>query len=142
MTLPDSTPTALPDWLARHAPADWIRQGLSELGRAEARLRAHDRTAGILGLQRAAGMALNAALCVRLRGWGRTYAEHLRAVAEDLEVPHSVRSAARLLTSAPVERHSNVVRLTVPSETTRLVEATKTVMAHAYALAYGSAGKS
>jgi len=142
MTLRELEPTPVPDWLRRHTPQEWIARGLSELSRARALLARHDREAGVLGLRRAAGMALNAALCVRLRGWGRTYAEHLRAVAEDVEVPDSVRSAARLLTSAPVERHSNVVRLTVPSETTRLVEATKTVMAHAYALAYGSAGKS
>jgi HEPN domain-containing protein len=142
MTLPEPTHAPLPEWLARHAPADWIRQALGELGRAEDRFRAHDRTAGVLGLQRAAGMALNAALCVRFRGWGRSYAEHLRAVADDVEVPDTVRSAARLLNTAPVERHSNVVPLGRPSETARLVEAAKTVMAHAYAIAYGDAGRS
>lgn len=133
---------AVPEWLARLAPEAWIRQGLAELGRAEARLRAHDRTAGVLGLRRAAGMALNGALAVRLRPWGRSYVEHLRALAEDREVPNPVRDAAKLLNDVPVERQPNVVRLTPPSESTRWVEAAKTVMAHAYAVVHGSAGRS
>lgn len=132
---------AQPDWLSRLPPDGWIKQGLSELGRAEARLQAHDRSGGVLGLRRAAGMALNGALSVNWRAWGRTYVEHLRAIADDPSVPEPVRQAARTLNEAGVERVPGVVRLTPPSESARLVEAAKTVMAHAYAVVHGSVGR-
>jgi HEPN domain-containing protein len=131
-----------PAWLTRQTPEAWLQQGLAELSRAEARLAAHDRTAGLLGLKRAAGMALNGALAVRFRPWGRTYVEHLRAVAADQDVPEVVRAAAQLLNDAKAEPQPGVVRLTPPSESARWVEAGKTVMAHAYAVVHGNVGRS
>jgi HEPN domain-containing protein len=130
-----------PAWLTRLPPEAWIRQGLTELGRAEARLREHDRTAAILGLKRAAGMALNGALCVAWRPWGRTYVEHLHAIATDDSVPSAVREAARLLNDVSLDKQPGIVHLTPPSESARLLEATKTIMAHAYAVVHGSAGR-
>ena len=130
-----------PAWLTRLSAEEWIRQALSELQRAEARIAAHDRSAAVLGLRRAAGMALNGALWVRWRAWGRTYVDHVRAIADDVEVPESVRDAARLLNDAPVDKQPNVVRLTPPSESTRWLEAAKTVMAHAYAVVHGGVGR-
>lgn len=130
-----------PEWLARHAPADWIRQGLSELSRAEKLLASHERTGGVLSLRRAAGMALNGALCVSFRDWGRTYVEHVRAVASDASVPPPVREAAQLLNEIQLEQTPGVVRLTPPSESARWIEATKTVMAHAYAIVHGEGGR-
>jgi HEPN domain-containing protein len=138
---PDASGTT-PAWLTRQTPEAWLRQGLGELSRAEARLSEHDRTAGLLGLKRAAGMALNGALAVRFRQWGRTYVEHLSAVAADPDVPEVVRAAARLLNEARAEQQPGVIRLTPPSESARWVEATKTVMAHAYAVVHGSVGRS
>lgn len=131
-----------PAWLTRLGPEAWIRQGLSELGRAEARLQVHDRTAGVLGLRRAAGMALNGALCVVWRQWGRTYIDHLQALAHDSSVPLAVREAAERLNAVPLDKHPGVARLTPPSESAAWVEATKTIMAHAYAVVHGSAGRS
>jgi hypothetical protein len=140
---PDASPGREgPAWLTRLAPEAWIRQGLAELQRAEARLQTHDRVAGVLGLRRAAGMALNGALRVVWREWGRTYIDHLQALSHDAEVPATVREAARLLNDVPLEKQPSVVRLTPPSETARLLEATKTIMAHAYAVVHGSAGRS
>ncbi len=136
----DSAP-ALPSWLSQSSPEQWIRQGLGELGRAEARLKAHDRTAGVLGLKRAAGMALNGALSISWRAWGRTYVDHLRAIEADSSVPQPVRDAARALNAAECEPQPGIVRLTPPSESARLVEAAKTVMAHAYAVVHGSVGR-
>src|SRR6188768_1036336 len=133
-TLGEASP---PAWLTRLSAEEWIRQGLSELARAEARIAAHDRSAAVLGLRRAAGMALNGALSVRWRAWGRTYVEHLRAIADDSEVPEAVRDAARLLNEVSLEKQPNVVRLTPPSEGARWLEAAKTVMAHAYAVVHG-----
>jgi HEPN domain-containing protein len=131
----------LPAWLTRQSPEEWIRQALAELARAEARLGAHDRSAAVLGLRRAAGMALNGALSVRWRAWGRTYVEHLRAIVDDEEAPDAVRAAARLLNDVQIDQQPNVVRLTPPSEGARWLEAAKTVMAHAYAIVHGSVGR-
>jgi HEPN domain-containing protein len=130
-----------PAWLTRLTPEAWIRQGLGELSRAEERLAQHDRAAGVLGLRRAAGMALNGALAVHFRDWGRTYIDHLRAVAQEQDVPEAVRAAAKLLNDIQLERQPNVVRLTPPSEGARWVEAAKTVMAHAYAVVHGGSGR-
>jgi HEPN domain-containing protein len=130
-----------PAWLTRLPAEGWIQQGLAELGRAEARLKAHDRTASVLGLRRAAGMALNGALSVHWRDWGRTYIDHLRAIAADDTVPEVVRLAAQTLNDAATEQGPGVVRLTPPSESVRLLEATKTVMAHAYAVVHGRVGR-
>jgi len=140
--LREAAPSGLtPAWLTRQSPEAWIQQGLAELRRAEARLSAHDRTAAVLGMRRAAGMALNGALSVRWRAWGRTYVEHLRAIADDGNVPDAVREAARLLNDVPLDKQPSVVRLTPPSEGARWLEATKTVMAHAYAVVHGSTGQ-
>jgi len=136
-----SADDALPAWLTRLSPDEWIRQGLTELGRAEQRLSSHDRVAAVLGLRRAAGMALNGALSVQFRAWGRTYVEHLRAIVDDQAVPEAVRDAARLLNDVSLDKQANVVRLTPPSESARWLEAAKTVMAHAYAVVHGSAGR-
>jgi HEPN domain-containing protein len=135
-------PVEAPEWLARLTPEAWIRQGLAELSRAQQLLAARDRGAALLSLRRAAGMALNGALRVRWKEWGRTYVEHVRAVAVDGDAPEAVRAAARLLTSVELPREPNVVRLTPPSESAQWVEATKTLMAHAYAIVHGSAGRS
>jgi hypothetical protein len=104
-------------------------------------LKAHDRTAGLLGLKRAAGMALNGALSVVWRPWGRTYVAHLQAIETDSSVPAPVREAAKLLNQVPLEKQPGIVRLTPPSESQRWLEATKTIMAHAYAVVHGSAGR-
>jgi len=130
-----------PDWLTRLSPEQWIRQALAELSRAEQLIAAHDRSAAVVSLRRAAGMALNGALRVSWRDWGRTYVEHVRAVEQDEAVPEAVRSAAKLLNGVEVVREPNVVRLTPPSESARWVDAAKTVMAHAYAVVHGKAGR-
>jgi hypothetical protein len=114
---------------------------LAELSRAEQLLQARDRSAAVLSLRRAAGMALNGALAVTWREWGRTYAEHVRAVAADPAVPEPVRAAAQLLMAVEVSREPGIVRLTPPSESARWIDATKTVMAHAYAVVHGRAGR-
>jgi HEPN domain-containing protein len=140
--LPEDDASPLPDWLVRFEPDAWIRRALAELAQAESRLKHHDRVAGVLGLQRAAGMALNGALSVVFRPWGRTYLDHLRALRTDEGVPAPVREAAELLSAVVLERQPGVVRLTPPSEGERWVEAAKTIMAHAYAVVHGRAGRS
>ncbi len=141
MTPREAPPESGPEWLRQRSPDSWIQQGLGELGRARALLQAHDRSAGVVGLRRAAGMALNGALAISWRPWGRTYVEHLQALAEDPSVPEAVREAARVLNQIQLEQVPGVVRLTPPSESARWVDAAMTVMAHAYAVVHGSVGR-
>lgn len=98
-------------WLWRLDADAWLRAAEVELTAGAANL-ASRRTA-ITHARRAAGMALNAVLVVttapgdELR-WGRSYLDHLRAVADAPEqalqpLPASVRQlAARLLAIAVV----------------------------------------
>lgn len=53
---------------------------------------------GVTHLRRGAGMALNAVLVLDERpAWGRSYMEHVTALATDEDVPTEVRAAARFL---------------------------------------------
>ncbi len=114
---------------------------MGELGRAEAAMGRRDPSAALAGLKRAAGMALNGALRVAPReAWGRTYVEHLRGVAADPSAPAEVRDAAARLGEAQPPA-GPIVSLRTPSRDAELVEAARTVMAHAYALVHGRAGR-
>ncbi|HSQ82748.1 MAG TPA: hypothetical protein VLU54_16725 [Casimicrobiaceae bacterium] len=82
------------DWLRRLSPMEWIRAALGELSRANDALSRGQARAAIAGCKRGAGMALNGALLVAPNAaWGRTYLEHLAALAYDSTVPKSVREA-------------------------------------------------
>ena len=60
-------------WLRRLLPDEWIRAGLTELGRAQAAFAARNVSAAQTSVKRAAGMALNGALIVcHKESWGRT----------------------------------------------------------------------
>jgi HEPN domain-containing protein len=121
-------------WLLRLAPDEWIQAGLAELRRAEARLQANDRSAALAGCKRAAGMALNGALIVEPNeSWGRSYVDHLSALAVDESVPERVRVACRELVLARPPG-SDILTLRSPRSDERMLEATRDVMAHAYAI--------
>jgi hypothetical protein len=123
-------------WLFRLAPDEWISAALTELARAENAFAKRNAAAGYACLKRAAGMALNGALIVRpAESWGRSYVDHLAAVANDTDAPTSVRqSATRLLALKPAT--GPVVSLRTPTEDRSLIESARTVMAHAYAIVY------
>jgi HEPN domain-containing protein len=128
-------------WLFRLSPEEWTRAALAELSRAQLALSGRDRAAGFAGLKRAAGMALNAALIVRPEPrWGRSYVDHLRALASDEAAPAAVRAAALELCGLKAPG-GPIVTLTTAASNARLLEAAKTVMAHAYALVYGSSAE-
>jgi HEPN domain-containing protein len=127
------------DWLRKLSPDEWIRAALGELRRAEAASARHDARAAIAGCKRAAGMALNAALLVEPdETWGRTYTEHVAALADDGRVPEAVRRACRVVRDATPTAAGGggprLVALRTPAKDDELVEATKDVMAHAYAV--------
>ncbi len=120
-------------WLLRYSADEWVRAALAELARAERAYRSRDARGGLACARRAAGMALNGALVVEPDpGWGRSYVDHLRAVAADERVPAEVSAGAKLLLEAPAPGGA-VVALRTPAGDERVLEATRTVMAHAYA---------
>jgi HEPN domain-containing protein len=121
-------------WLLRLSPREWIRLGLEELERAEAAFSNNQTRAGYVGAKRAAGMALNGALIVApCEAWGRSYVDHIAAIAKDETVLNEVREAAqRLVSSEPPG--GSMVTLRSRSGEQRLLDAAKTVMAHAFAI--------
>ena len=126
-------------WLHKLAPEEWIQSALAELRRAESALASGVLPPAYAGLKRAAGMALNAALIrVPKASWGRSYVEHLHGLSEDASAPEVVRSAARSLLQLKATP-GQVVSLRTPRSQARWVDAAKTVMAHGYAVAHGSA---
>jgi len=119
------------EWLTKLSPKEWISAALGELSRAEAAYARNDARAGIVGCKRAAGMALNAALSVEPNpAWGRTYVEHVEALAKDAGVPEAVRASCKLVLEAQPPT-SVLATLRTKSGDTRVVEAARDVIAHA-----------
>ena len=120
------------DWLRKLSPDEWIRAGMGELRRAESAYGRGDLRGGAAGLKRAAGMALNGALLVEPdESWGRTYLEHLAALASDERQPEAVRDACKqVIASGPPA--GDVVSLRTPRSHVHAVEAAKDVIAHAW----------
>lgn len=121
-------------WLYRLTAREWIQAALGELSRAERAYAQNSAKAGHTGARRAAGMALNGALIVEPNEtWGRSYMEHVVAIASDASVPEAVRASARLLVETPGPG-GGVISLRSRSGDERFIEAARTLMAHAYAV--------
>ena len=126
--------------LNQFSAEQWIAAALLELNRAERAAGEQNLRASQLLSVRAAGMALNGALRRRPRpDWGTSYAEHLQALKHDTEAPELVRQAAERLLKPPGDK--GVFQLRTPAKDAELLEAARTVMAHAYALVHGSTGR-
>jgi len=122
-------------WLFKLSPDEWIRAALSELRRAEEAYEGKNARGGLAGAKRAAGMALNGALIVEPNAtWGRSYVEHVSAVAIDAAVPPRVREACRELLVTTMPGQGQLVTLRVTSTDRRVLEAARDVIAHAYAV--------
>ena len=123
-------------WLFKLSPDEWVRAGLADLRRAEVAYRARNARAGLAGAKRAAGMALNGALIVEPEpAWGRTYVEHLVALASgDARVPARVSEACRELVDTPLPGQTKLVTLRTASSDERCLEAARDIIAHAYAV--------
>jgi hypothetical protein len=121
------------DWLRKLSPREWIRAAMGEVKQAEEAYARRNVRGAIVGCKRAAGMALNGALIVEPRdGWGRTYVEHVTALAKDEGAPAPVRRAAEVVLAA--QPPGEVVALRTPSSDEKLLEATRDVIAHAFAV--------
>ncbi|HEY2743146.1 MAG TPA: hypothetical protein VGL86_00930 [Polyangia bacterium] len=97
-------------WLHRLDAEEWLRAAANELSRAEEALLSKQQRPGVAGARRAAGMAWNAVLVGdEDAAYGRSYMDHLRALAGDARVAESVRVAARALVEAPLA--TNVIPL-------------------------------
>ena len=89
-------------WLYRFTPEEWLDAARHELVRATRAFGQGDRRKGLFEARRAAGMALNAWLHVDHRErYGRSYMDHLEALATDLSAPQEVQLAARSLLEKP-----------------------------------------
>ena len=122
------------DWLRRLEPDEWIGAAMGEVRRAEEAYARGDARAGLAGCRRAAGMALNGALVVEPNeAWGRSYVDHLVALAKDGGVPEAVRAACKVLIEARPPS-SDILSLRSKAGDAKIVEAAKDVMAHAYAV--------
>ena len=110
----DVTSTEEAHWLRRLDAADWMRASLTEYDALLEALATRQQRRIVTGARRAAGMAINALLTAgRLptRGgsgtpedgpFGRTYVEHLQALAQWPQAPVEVRAAAVALCDTPV----------------------------------------
>jgi HEPN domain-containing protein len=107
---PDSLAPAAADrsgdpghWLYRLSAEEWLRAAENELVSAERSLDAKQQRAGVTYARRAAGMALNACLCVAFDpAYGRSYMDHLHALAKDDAASAELREAAARLVALPL----------------------------------------
>jgi hypothetical protein len=106
-TMPGRDPS---HWLHRLDAGEWLRAATKELVRAEEALVGKQQRPGVAGARRAAGMAWNAVLVgAEDEGYGRSYMDHLHALARDERAPKAVRAAALTLVEAPLA--TNVIPL-------------------------------
>jgi hypothetical protein len=118
-------------WLYRLDPDEWLAAAETELLHAEEALARRAVRPGITHARRGAGMALNALLVVREEPrWGRSYMEHVQALAGDERAPAAVRAAAALLRDTPPQPPELV---TIGKPDLRAVEAARAILAWARA---------
>jgi hypothetical protein len=131
-------------WLHRLTADEWLRAGMKELSSARAALTQHRQRPALASLRRAAGMGWNAVLALEPEPdprFGRSYADHLRALADGLHVatdethpvPAAVREAAQRLMDDPAARRTEVVQILTRAHDEALLVAAETVLAEAYA---------
>src|SRR5690242_7949825 len=89
-------------WLYRLDPAEWLAAAATDLSQGRAALARRAIRPAVTPARRAAGMAANAVMWLEERpSWGRSYMEHVIALADDASLPAEVRQAARLLRETP-----------------------------------------
>jgi HEPN domain-containing protein len=129
--MPGRDPT---HWLHRFDAEEWLHAADNELRHAEDALAKKQQRAGVAQARRAAGMAWNAVLvaCEDER-YGRSYMEHLHALADDERVADDVRAAATALLAAPLA--TDVIP--IGRGDTRLATAAQVIVAEARRRVHG-----
>jgi hypothetical protein len=125
-------------WLHRLTPAEWLAAAETELAHAEAALARRAIRPGVTHARRASGMAWNALLAAApdpdgalVDRFGRSYMEHVTALADAFDVPPEVRAAAQLLRDTP-PAPPTLVSLGKPgAPDLRAVDAARTIVTHA-----------
>lgn len=121
-------------WLYKLSPREWIRAALGELSRATEAYSRRDGRGGLAGAKRAAGMALNGVLIVEPdETWGRSYVDHVQALRRDERAPAAVKEACGELLGQRAPG-SSLLSLHSKQSDRRIIEAARTVLAHAYAI--------
>jgi hypothetical protein len=98
-----AAPPIQPDhWLYRLSVEHWLAAAATELGHCEQALGRRAVRPGVTHARRAAGMAWNAVLVIAFdERYGRSYMEHVAALAQDDSVPAAVKAAAARLRDTP-----------------------------------------
>ncbi len=111
-------------WLFRLSADEWLRAAAADLASGQSKV--SSRRAAITYARRAAGMALNGLLVAfgrvtgdvvgATRRWGRSYIDHLRALAAEsdpaaMHLPPSAPSACARLLEIPVVPPQGLVQL-------------------------------
>lgn len=139
--MPGRDPT---HWLHRLTPEEWLRAGMRELAVAKEALARHATRPALASARRAAGMGWNAVLALEESPdpkFGRSYADHLRALADGAPldssdatpIPDEVRGAAKRLMEDPAAGPQKVVQIHTRGRDARLYDAAETVLAEAWA---------
>ena len=119
------------DWLRRLTPAEWLAAAATEIEHAAEALARRAARPGVTYARRAAGMAWNAVLFLAPEGrFGRSYMEHVVALAGDEGVPDDVRAAAQLLRDTPPLPPALI---TLGKPDLRPADAARKILAHARA---------
>jgi len=125
--------------LRRLTPAEWLAAAGTELELAAQALGRRSVRPGVTHARRAAGMAWNAVLAAApdapdegglLARFGRSYMEHVAALASATDAPDDVRAAAALLRDTPPAPPTLV---TLGKPDLRALAAARTIVAHARA---------
>jgi hypothetical protein len=121
-------------WLHRLTPAEWLAAAETELGLTAEALGRRAVRPGVTHARRAAGMAWNAVLASAPDGealvarFGRSYMEHVAALAAAEDVPDEIRAAAALLRDTPPAPPTLV---TLGKPDLRALEAARAIVTHA-----------
>lgn len=92
-------------WLYRLSAEEWLTAATNELHNAEFAFRAKQQRAAVTHARRAGGMALNAVLRLSPEPeprYGRSYMDHLHALAADETIEAPLREAASRLLTLPL----------------------------------------
>ena len=126
-------------WLHRLTPAEWLDAADTELAHAAEALARRAFRPGVTHARRAAGMAWNAVLAAAaddaaIARFGRSYMEHVAALATATDAPAPVRAAAELLRDTPPAPPALVTLGKPDQPDVRPLDAARAIAAHARAL--------